>query len=199
MDIRGNVQDPESGATTSYVIAGLALSIIAINFFVVACLCKYAKDGYDALFASSLTKMMIKACGVAQAIFIQILFLPLLIILLSILICTKDVALAKPNQPEAIAAPSAETNDVFLQYYFGGYQCWTIPHIVLSIICVFFAVSMAGLTALLALLYNDVRFHSELPWGNASTKAQLLKTVIKILIAIALHIEMYNRWALLVC
>jgi len=70
MDIRGNVQDPESGATTSYVIAGLALFIIAINFFVIACLCKYAKDGYDALFASPLTKMMLKSCGVVQVIFI---------------------------------------------------------------------------------------------------------------------------------
>ena len=58
---------------------------------------------------------------------------------------------------------------------------------------------MAALTSLLALLFNDVRFHSELPWGNASTKACLIKTIMKILIAIALHIEMYDQWVLLVC
>lgn len=63
----------------------------------------------------------------------------------------------------------------------------------------FFAVAIAALTSLMALIFNDVRFHSELPWGNASTKACLLKAVIKILIAIALHIEIYDRWALLVC
>ena len=70
MDIRSNVMDPDSGATTSYVIAGLALFIIAVNFFIVACLCKYAKDGYDALFASALVKTMLKTCGVIQVIFI---------------------------------------------------------------------------------------------------------------------------------
>lgn len=47
-----------------YVLCGLALVIILANFFLVACLCRYAKDGYDALFASPLTKMMIKCCGV---------------------------------------------------------------------------------------------------------------------------------------
>lgn len=51
----------------------------------------------------------------------------------------------------------------------------------------------------MSILYNDIRFHSELPWGSASTKAELIKTLIKILIAIALNIEMYDRWALLVC
>ena len=58
---------------------------------------------------------------------------------------------------------------------------------------------MAGLCSIMSLLFNDVRFHSELPWGSASTKAELIKTVIKILIAIALNIEMINKWALLVC
>jgi len=51
----------------------------------------------------------------------------------------------------------------------------------------------------MSILYNDIRFHSQLPWGSASTKAELIKTLIKILIAIALNIEMYDRWALLVC
>jgi len=58
---------------------------------------------------------------------------------------------------------------------------------------------LTALCAIVSLLFNDVRFHSELPWGTASTKAELLKTIIKILIAIALNIEMYDRWALLVC
>lgn len=70
MDIRSSVDSPEAGQTASYVIEGLALFIILINFFIVACLCKYAKDGYDALFASPLTKMMLKLCGVIQIVFV---------------------------------------------------------------------------------------------------------------------------------
>jgi hypothetical protein len=62
-----------------------------------------------------------------------------------------------------------------------------------------FAALLLGSTALFSLLFNDIRFHSQLPWGSASTKAELVKTLIKFLIAIALNIEMYNRWALLVC
>lgn len=50
-----------------------------------------------------------------------------------------------------------------------------------------------------AVLFNDVRFHSVLPWGNASTRACLIKTLIKIVIAIALNIDLYSRWILLVC
>jgi len=38
-----------------------------------------------------------------------------------------------------------------------------------------------------------------LPWGNSSTRACLIKTVIKILIAIALNIEFYNKWIFLIC
>jgi len=38
--------------TASYVLAGLALFIIALNIVLVAFLCRYAKDGYDALFSS---------------------------------------------------------------------------------------------------------------------------------------------------
>ena len=63
----------------------------------------------------------------------------------------------------------------------------------------FFALALAALCSISSLLFNDVRFHSELPWGSASTKAELIKTVIKILIAVALNIEMYDSWALLVC
>ena len=70
MDIRGSVDTPEAGQTASYVIAGLALFLIVANFFLVACLMKYAKDGYDALFASPLTKMMLKCCGVVQIVFV---------------------------------------------------------------------------------------------------------------------------------
>jgi hypothetical protein len=70
MDIRASIDNPDSGQTTSYVICGLALFIIAVNFSLVAALCRYAKDGYDALFASPLTKMMLKCCGVVQAVFI---------------------------------------------------------------------------------------------------------------------------------
>ena len=64
MDLRSNMSADTSGMTTSYVLAGLALFIIAVNFVIVVILCKYARDGYDALFASPLTKMMLKACGV---------------------------------------------------------------------------------------------------------------------------------------
>lgn len=103
---------------TSYVLAGLALFIIAVNFLVVAILCKYAKDGYDALFASPLTKMLLKACGIIQIVFLKVLFLPLLMILVSIVICTKDLTQAKPNDPlHASTAPAGS----FLHYYYGGY------------------------------------------------------------------------------
>lgn len=64
MDVRGSLDSEEAGQLACYVLAGLALFIIAVNFFIVFCLCKYAKDGYDALFASPLTKMMLKCCGV---------------------------------------------------------------------------------------------------------------------------------------
>lgn len=97
MQIRTSATDPSSGATTSYVIAGLALFIIAFNFMLVAFLCRYARDGYDALFASPFTKMMLKACGVVQVVFLKVLFLPLLMILVSIVICTTDPTLANTN------------------------------------------------------------------------------------------------------
>jgi len=61
------------------------------------------------------------------------------------------------------------------------------------------AAVLLGTTAMFSLLFNDIRFHSQLPWGTASTKAEIIKTLIKFLIAIALNIEMYNKWALLVC
>lgn len=62
-----------------------------------------------------------------------------------------------------------------------------------------FALALAALSSLVSLLFNDVRFHSQLPWGSAATKGELLKTLVKLLIAIALNIELYDRWALLVC
>jgi hypothetical protein len=62
-----------------------------------------------------------------------------------------------------------------------------------------FAAILLGVTLMFSLLFNDIRFHSELPWGTASTKAEFVKTIVKFLIAIALNIEMYDRWALLVC
>jgi len=63
----------------------------------------------------------------------------------------------------------------------------------------FFALAMTALFCGFSLLYNDIRFHSKVSWGSTSTKAELIKTVIKILIAVALNIEMFNKWALLVC
>jgi len=194
MEIRSSASSEDSGQVTSYVIGGLAAFLITINFLLIFFLCKYARDGYDALFSSPLTKMMLKVCGVVQIVMLKILFLPLLMILISVVICTKDVTQALPNQPG-----KSNTSAVFLSYYYGGYQCWSIPHIILTIICIFFALTLTGLTAVFSLLFNDVRFHNELPWGSASTKAELIKTLVKILIAIALNIEMYNRWALLVC
>lgn len=62
MDVRNSLES--ESVTTSFVIAGLAVFIILVNFLIIAFLCKYAKDGYDALFASPFIKMMIKCCGV---------------------------------------------------------------------------------------------------------------------------------------
>ena len=107
MDVRGSIQDESSGQTICYVLCGLALFIILANFFLVACLCRYAKDGYDALFASPLTKMMIKCCGVVQIVLVKVLFLPLFMILISVVICTKDAGLAKPNVPGSDTAPAS--------------------------------------------------------------------------------------------
>ncbi len=90
-------------------------------------------------------------------------------------------------------------SDKFHHYYYGGYECWTIPHIVVTAFSIIFAALLFAETAIFSLLYNDIRFHSQLPWGTASTKAELLKTLIKFLISIALNIEMYDKWALLVC
>lgn len=129
-------------------------------------------------------------------VMIKVLFLPLMIILISVTICSKDYSVTKPNAPPG-SLPL--TSEVFRSYYYGGYECWNIPHIVLTAICILFALALAAITCLISLLYNDIRFHSQLPWGSASTKAELIKTIIKILIAIALNIEMYDRWALLVC
>lgn len=83
------------------MLAGLSIIIIFVNLAIIAILCKYAKDGYDALFASQLTKMMLKVCGVAQMIIIKVLFLPLMIILISMAICTKDYAQSHPNNSQA--------------------------------------------------------------------------------------------------
>ena len=87
---RNSITSTSGGQTISYVVAGLALVIIAANFVQIAILCKYAKDGYDALFSTALTKLMLKICGVIQTIFLKVIFLPLLMILVSILICTTD-------------------------------------------------------------------------------------------------------------
>lgn len=83
-------------------------------------------------------------------------------------------------------------------YYYGGYQCWTIPHIILTLICLTFGSAQASLSCVQAVLFNDVRFHCVLPWGNASTRACLIKTILKILIAIALNIDFYNKWVFLI-
>jgi hypothetical protein len=119
-----------------------------------------------------------------------------MIILISIPICSKDYSATKPNAPPG-SLP--DTSDVFRTYYYGGYECWTISHIILTAICLAFALAQTALSCLMSILFNDIRFHSQLPWGSASTKAELIKTLIKVLIAIALNIEMYDRWALLVC
>ena len=97
MDIRSSVTTTSQGQTASYVLAGLSLFLISVNFVIMITMCKYAKDGYDALFASPLTKLLLKCCGVIQLIFVKILALPLLMILISILICTTDESLASPN------------------------------------------------------------------------------------------------------
>lgn len=60
----GIASDETKGMTVSYVIGGLASFITCINLIIITVLCKYAKDGYDALFASPLTKMLLKICGV---------------------------------------------------------------------------------------------------------------------------------------
>ncbi len=65
MEARSSFTTESAGQLTSYVIAGFALMIIALNFILVATLCRFSKDGYDALFASQLTKLMLKICGIA--------------------------------------------------------------------------------------------------------------------------------------
>ena len=79
-----------------FVIAGIALFIILLNFLLIAILCRISKDGYDALFASQAMKMMLKICGVAQLVIMKVLFLPLMIILISVPICSKDYSQTQP-------------------------------------------------------------------------------------------------------
>jgi hypothetical protein len=200
MDIRGSITTEDEGVTICYVLMGLSLFIIALNFILIGTLCRYAKDGYDALFASPFIKMMLKACGVIQIIFVKVLALPLIMVLSSVAICTPDQTVAKPNQDPATFAPLDPSQGAkTYSYYYGGYQCWSIPHIVLTAVCLLFALGLTAIASLFALLFNDIRFHSMLPWANASTRACLIKTILKVLIAIALHIEMYDQYALLVC
>jgi hypothetical protein len=52
MEVRRSVTVESNGQLICFVIAGLALFIILINFVLITVLCKLAKDGYDALFAS---------------------------------------------------------------------------------------------------------------------------------------------------
>lgn len=52
MEVRGSITVESSGQLTSFVIAGLALFVIFVNFVIIIVLCKLSKDGYDALFAS---------------------------------------------------------------------------------------------------------------------------------------------------
>lgn len=78
------------------MLGGICVFIIAINLIMVGILCKYAKDGYDALFASSVMKYAIKICGVIQMSFVKIFTLPLLMILVSIPICTTDRSQVNP-------------------------------------------------------------------------------------------------------
>ena len=158
MEVRSSTADENAGMVTSYVLAGLCMVVIFINILLVAILCKYAKDGYDALFASQLTKMLLKICGVAQMVILKVLFLPLMIVLISVAICTKDVNLAHPNAPQ-MASSQLELEKLH-QYYYGGYECWTIPHIVLTAFSIIFAGLLLGQTAIFSLLYNDIRFHS---------------------------------------
>ena len=103
MDIRASTTDESTGQTTSYVLGGLSLFLIVINFLIVAILCKFAKDGYDALFSTPLTKLMLKICGVIQIVFQKILFLPLIMILISVVICSKDTSITKPNNPQSVS------------------------------------------------------------------------------------------------
>ena len=81
----------------SFVLGGLCVFIIVVNLVIVVILCKYAKDGYDALFASSVMKYAIKICGCVQMSFVKIFTLPLLMILVSIPICTTDKSQVLPS------------------------------------------------------------------------------------------------------
>ena len=65
MEVRKSVTTESGGQLICFVIVGLALFLILINFVIIAVLCKLSKDGYDALFASNGMKMMLKICGVA--------------------------------------------------------------------------------------------------------------------------------------
>ena len=112
--------------------------MIFINIVVIIVLCKLSKDGYDALFASQGMKMMLKICGVAQLVMNKILLIPLMIILISIPICSKDYLLTKPNDT---SGSHIGTSDVFRSYYYGGYECWNISHIILTAICLLFALA----------------------------------------------------------
>lgn len=112
--------------------------MIFINIVIIIVLCKLSKDGYDALFASQGMKMMLKICGVAQQVINKILFVPLMIILISIPICSKDYSLTKPNDTSGSLPASS---DVLRSYYYGGYECWNISHIILTAICLLFALA----------------------------------------------------------
>ncbi len=90
-------------------------------------------------------------------VMIKVLFLPLMIILISVTICSKEYAESKPNAP---AGSLPKLSEEFRNYYYGGNECWTIPHIVLTAICILFAIALAGITCFMSLLFNDIRFHS---------------------------------------
>ena len=98
------------------MIGGFCVFIITLNLLTVALLCKYSKDGYDALFASSAMKLFLKGCGVVQMGFVKVLMLPLLMLLISVPICTNDRTLVNPPQP-----PDPNGGTTMFNYYYGGY------------------------------------------------------------------------------
>lgn len=96
MDVRASIDEPQYGQVTSYVIGGICVFIISVNLLTVGILCLLAKDGHDALFAGGGMKLALKCCGFVQMTVLKIVLLPLLMLLISIPICTSDRSLVIP-------------------------------------------------------------------------------------------------------
>ena len=82
----------------------------------------------------------------------KILLIPILVVLLSVVICERSYK-------------SANGNYVYTNAYY-GYECWGTSHIVLSIISLSYTLLIVVLGTITSLIFNDSRSNSFLPWGS---------------------------------